>query len=172
MEILIFGVILVALMVYASTKLKKFTAAAFEAETIETDEFIVNKPDGFLHVINGNPNLVFESYSKDFGGPGAEEIRKATATLRVDVGRTIEHVLADRLPKDEASISDETEIVGEIRYRMIVAYLTSDGVGRRVHHKIAERDGKIYDFEVNTLSETTDDITRDIEAMITSFAVK
>ena len=51
MEILIIGSLIVALMVYASTKIKRSAAQAFEEETIETDEFYLVKPEGFLNPI-------------------------------------------------------------------------------------------------------------------------
>lgn len=172
MEILIVGGILVALMVYASTKLKRFTAEAFEAETVETDEFVVDKPDGFLHVIGGDRAYAFEAYSREFGGPGSEEIRQATAMLRIDTRRTVEHILQDRLGKDASVISDDNEMVNEMRYRVVIADVTKDGSAARVYHKIAESGGKVYDFEVRALSETTETITRNIETMIDSFAIK
>ena len=67
MELLIPGLILVALMVWASTRIKKNAAAAFDAEVIETESFSIRKPEGFLHVLNDDSGLAFRSYSKDFG---------------------------------------------------------------------------------------------------------
>jgi hypothetical protein len=57
MEILIAGVILVAFMAYASTRIKRSAAKAFEAETVETDQFVIQKPDGFLNVIKRRPAI-------------------------------------------------------------------------------------------------------------------
>ena len=54
-------------MVWASTRIKKTAAAAFEAETVETDDFVIKKSDGFLNVINGDPKYAFEAYSKEIG---------------------------------------------------------------------------------------------------------
>ena len=59
MEILIPGLILVALMVYVSTKIKKNAVDAFGEETITTDDFVLIKPEGFLHNLNGDPALLF-----------------------------------------------------------------------------------------------------------------
>jgi len=67
LAILIPGLILVALMVYASTRIKRVAAEAFEAETIETDEFAVEKPDGFLNILNRDPALALDAYSREFG---------------------------------------------------------------------------------------------------------
>ena len=48
MEILIPGLILVGLMVWVSTRIKRNAAKAFEREEIETAEFSLTKPEGFL----------------------------------------------------------------------------------------------------------------------------
>src|SRR5687767_8261126 len=53
MELLIPGLILVALMVYASTRIKRTAAAAFDRETVDTEDFIIQKPEGFLHNLHG-----------------------------------------------------------------------------------------------------------------------
>src|SRR5713226_4104201 len=95
MELLIPGLILVALMVYASTRIKKTAAVAFEPETIETDDFIIQKPDGFLNKINRDVQFEFEAYSKEFGGPGAEDFRQGTAHLRVYDGISTDQVVAN-----------------------------------------------------------------------------
>src|SRR5580765_1394277 len=95
MDLLIPGLILVALMVYASTRIKKTAAAAFEAETIETDDFVIQKPDGFLNVINGDPQFAFEAYSKEFGGPGAENFRQGTAHLKIYEGVSADQAVAN-----------------------------------------------------------------------------
>src|SRR6187402_2381934 len=83
MELLIPGLILVALMVYASTRIKKTAAQALEPESIDTDVFEIEKPDGFLSVINGDPELEFEAYSREWGSDGAESIRQARAEIRI-----------------------------------------------------------------------------------------
>lgn len=82
MEILIPGLLLVALMVYASTRIKRTAAEAFESESIAGDDFIIEKPSGMLTVINGRPDLLFESYSKEYGKGDAGEIRQVRAELR------------------------------------------------------------------------------------------
>mgnify|MGYP007097599700 CR=1 FL=1 len=48
MELLIPGLILVALMVWASTKIKRSAAQAYAAESIETEYFAIEKPDGLI----------------------------------------------------------------------------------------------------------------------------
>ena len=67
MELLIPGLLLVALMVYASTRIKRTAAEAFEPETIETDVFVLEKPEEFLNVINHDLALELQAYSREFG---------------------------------------------------------------------------------------------------------
>jgi len=84
MELLIPGLILVALMAYVSTRIKKSAARAFEAEQVTGDGFSLEKPDGFLVRTGGKAGLLFDAYSKDFGTTGgAENIRAAKAIVTV-----------------------------------------------------------------------------------------
>lgn len=171
MELLIPGLILVALMVWASTKIKKTSAAAFEAETIETDEFIINKPDGFLHVLNGDPQYAFESYSKEYGGEGAEDVRRATATVKVTTTSVKEEAMR-RLNAGNEKIDDRSEVIGERKYRLIETRAVASEIEYRNLFKIAERNGKTYVMTITAIAETTDEAMRDIEGMLDSFEIK
>src|SRR5688572_14747060 len=84
MEILIPGLILVALMAWASTKIKKRAADAFEAETIETDDYVLRKPEGFLHVV-GSETHEFEAYSRESYEEDNSQARRAT--IEIDILR-------------------------------------------------------------------------------------
>jgi hypothetical protein len=170
MELLIPGLILVALMVYASTRIKRMAAEAFEAETIETDEYTINKPEGFLTVINGDPKYAFESYSKEYGGAGAEEIRQGTAKLHIRDRIGHDDAIKELLGPDAVKLSDESEIVGGIKYRIIETKRSEKGVELRIQYKTAERSGMVYIFETARLSETTPEFARKIEAMLNSFS--
>lgn len=172
MELLIPGLILVALMVYASTKIKRTTARAFEAETVETDEFVVNKPDGFLHVLNGDPQYAFEAYSKEFGGPGAENVRRANVTVTVVAGSTVKEQAARRLNTGNQVIEDISEVIGDTKYRLIETRSAVNDVEYRNLFKIAERGGKVYVFTIVAIADTTDEAMRDIEAMLSGFELK
>ena len=172
MELLIPGLILVALMVYASTRIKKTAAAAFEAETVETDDFIIQKPDGFLNNLNGDPQFAFEAYSKEFGGAGAENLRLGTAKLRVYDDITIDEAVANLSNSGNEIVSDISEIVNEKRYRVIEAKRTEKGVEVCVFYKIAERNARVYEFEIAALAETTDEFMRKIETMLAGFELK
>ena len=172
MEILIPGLIIVALMVYASTKIKRTTAAAFEAETVEADDFVVRKPEGFLHVLNGDPQYAFESYSKEFGGSGAENIRRATATLTITNGSTVKDEAARRLNTGNQKVDDISEVVNDTKYRLIETRAEVNDIGYRNLFKLAERNGKAYVFTVTALADSDDEQMRAAEALLDGFELK
>ena len=172
MELLIPGLILVALMVYASTRIKRTAAAAFEAETIETDEFIIQKPDGFLNVINGDPKYSFEAYSKEFGGTGAEDFRQGRANLTVSNAETIDEAVSRIKDSGDEIVEDMTEVVGTKRYRVIETTRVEKAVKFRVYYKIAEKGSKICVFEGVRLADASDEFGRKIEAFVHSFELK
>src|SRR5262245_36415410 len=74
MELLITGMIRVALMVYASARIKKSAAMAYDEELIDTDEFSITKPEGFIIPTNGDGRFAFAAYSKEFGTDDADRI--------------------------------------------------------------------------------------------------
>lgn len=172
MELLIPGLILVALMIYASTRIKRSAARAFEAESIETDDFRLQKPEGFLNVIGGDPKYVFEAYSKDFGGDGAENIRLATADVVIKANTTVEAAHAEILNSGGEILDDHREKIGDAHYRTIVRKLAKDDMDFRILSKVAERGGKVFVFTTTVIAETTPDFMRNIEAMVNSFELK
>lgn len=169
MELLIPGLILVALMMYASTRIKKSAAKAFEAESVESEEFIIEKADGFLRVIGGDPRYAFEAYSKGYGGDGAEEFRQATATLTISPATA---PAAAVINGGEEIVSERTEVIGGIHYRIKETRRTIKGVEFYAISKIAEQNSKVYLFETMALIETTGEMMSTIEAMVNSFELK
>jgi hypothetical protein len=168
LTIVILGLILVALMVYTSTRIKRSAAAAFAAETVETDDFIIQKPDGFLNVIDPEPPHAFEAYSKGFGGP-RDSIRFATASLTVRTGTSIEEAIGDI---DDEVVSDIGEVIGERHYRVVEAKRKEKDLDFRVLHKLAEKGGSTYDLEMIVFDEIPDDFLHAAEAMLASFELK
>jgi hypothetical protein len=170
MEILIGGLILVALMAYASTRIKRSAAQAFAAETVETDEFVIQKPDGFLTVVNGDPQYAFEAYSKEFGTEDATEFRLGTATIKIMSASAD----ADTEIRDSGAeiISDINEIIGENHYRLVEAKRIKKDIAFRVLYKTAEAGAKKYVLEINALANAPDEFSRKIESMLDSFEIK
>ena len=172
MELLIPGLLLVALMVWASTRIKKTAAAAFEAETVETDNFVIQKPDGFLNVINGDPKFVFEAYSKEYGGEGAEDFRQGRINLTVREDRNVDEVVGELDGSDGKIMEDLAEVIGSTRYRLIDVKRLEKGVEFFVMYKLAEQDGKVYSLEAVRLAETSSEFARKIGVMVSSFELK
>lgn len=172
MELLIPGLILVALMAYASTRIKRTAAAAFEAETVETDDFIIRKPDGFLYVVNGDPQYAFEAYSQEYGGSGFENIRQATVSLTVVPGSTVDAEAAKRIDDGVTVIDDLSEVISERRYRVIETQVPVDGADYRNISKLAERRGNVYVLTATIVPNTTPEAGRGIESLVDSFELK
>lgn len=167
MELLIPGLILVALMVYASTRIKRAAAKAFEAETIEADSFVIEKPVGFLNVLNGDPGYAFQAYSKDFGTGETQDLRQATAMLTVTP-------LADDdgFAAEDEIVSERTEVIDGSNYKVREAKHTEKGVSFCTLSKTVERDGQLYRLEIKRLAETTPDLVRNTEMMVDSFKLR
>ncbi len=147
MEIFIFGVILVALMVYVSTKIKKVAAAAFERETIEAEDFTLSKPKGFIHPLNENSAFAFEAYTKDFGTDEAKDFRQARAKLRV-----ISALSFDAVCKH--------------------AKQSADVIKSKNFSENASQGQRIFLLEISVLQEHRIKFADEIAEMIESFAVK
>ena len=173
MELLIPGLILVALMVYASTKIKRTAKEAFEPETVETDDFVIQKPDGFLNKLNGDKQFSFEAYSREFGlASGAENFRMGTANLIVFDGKSIKKALAELSEMGDSIDTEQGEVVGEHHYRVIEATRSVKDIDFRVRYKMAEKGGKLYRFETVNLIEASEEFVRKVDSMLDSFGIK
>lgn len=170
MEILILGLILVALMVWASTKIKKTAAAAFEEERFETDEFTIIKPEGLLIPVRDDSPLVFEAYTKDFGRDDTAAFRHAVAEIRaVETGFDA----AVEAAKTAAShVGEELRSNGTGRACRLETEETEDGVVLDVFHKIIEIGQLAYHLRIAVLPEQKDAYQRSIEQMLDSFTLK
>lgn len=102
MEILVPGLLLVALMVYVSTKIKKKAAIAYEREIIHNDEFSIIKPEGFISPADGG-EAAFAAYSMEFGSGSGENVRRASAKVRLYRGERLESVVHRILGASEDS---------------------------------------------------------------------
>ena len=172
MELLIPGLILVGLMVYASTRIKRSAAKAFEAETVETDEFSIYKPEGFLNVINGDPGYAFEAYSKDFGTGPAAEFRLARAKMRIHKGTDLETAIASVKRAVSRIVSELAEVIGDAKCRLIEAEIEEKGVKFDAHYKLISKDNKTYEMQIVAVQETSGEFSRKIEEVLDSFSLK
>ena len=166
MELLIPGLILVALMVYASTKIKKRAAEAFEPESIETEQYTLQKPEGFLHVID-SPRHDFEAYSKDY----SDDDSSRRATIEVEILRdtdlkSVRESLRD--PSARFDVTEETENGCRIETEE-----AANESGLNVFYKLVDsRIGAIYRLRFAVLAKHEDEYLRRIEETLDSFTLK
>lgn len=149
MEILIIGGILVALMVYISTKIKKEAKLAYEQEIVETEDFRIVKAEGFIIPVKAESEFEFEAYSKDFGEEKGEDLNQCWAIVRKKDGIEfdIEILKSERTEKDATiKLYSKTLIIQDL-------------------HKSLE-------LEISVLSEYEDIYLERINLMLDSFTLK
>ncbi len=172
MELLIPGLILVALMVYASTKIKKNAARAYEQETIETPEFSVVKPEGFIYPVDYNEGLIFAAYSKEYGRDQTDSVRQASAEIRAFDDANIDDI-CERAKIDAVRVvSEDIGILNGAKSCVIATERIEGEITLDAIHKVVEGDGKIYQLTIVILPEYKKDYSRKIDEMLDSFALK
>lgn len=149
MEILIVGVIIVALMAYASTKIKNAAKRAYEQEIVETEQFTITKPEGFIIPIKEESEFVFETYSKDFGEDESGKFNQCWAFIR-----------EKEATEKKAEVSESEKI--------------EDGVTIKVFEKILlnQNLNKTYELEILVLPEYYEQYSDRIKLMLNSFSLK
>lgn len=109
MEILIVGVIVVAIMAYVSTKIKRAASEAYEQENVETEHFRLIKPEHFIIPVKDESEFAFEAYSKDYGEDLAENFRQSWAIVREKNGIEDEGVVEFERVEDNVTIKTFTK---------------------------------------------------------------
>ncbi len=176
MEIFFVGVIVVALMVYVSTRIKKSAAQAYEPETIDTKDFIINKPAGFINPINDDSAFAFEAYTKDFGTDEAKDFRQARAKLRVISALSFDAVC--KHAKQSADVIKSKNFSENASQGQRIFLLETEGSENDVpifsSWKIVEsrEQRKTYELQISVLQEHRIKFADEIAEMIESFAVK
>lgn len=148
MEILIVGGILVALMVYVSTRIKRAAAAAYGTEIIETEGFRLTKPEGFLYPLKDDSEYSFEAYSKEFGEDEAAKFYQAQIFVKTH--------------KDfaEANLN-----------RVIESHKTTDGVQTDIFRKVLSDGENFYVMDVEVLNEYREKYLERINQLLDSFTL-
>ena len=167
MELLIPGLLLVALMVWASTKIKKTVADAFETEFIETENYSLQKPDGFLHVIADEEHEL-KAYSKDFGEGDNTGVRQATIEIDVFPGSDLSSV-RDSVKNAAAGsqIISETANVCELNTDE-----TANEIAVSAFYKIVAAEEQVYRLRFAVLPEYVDDYLSRVEKTLDSFIIR
>lgn len=163
MELLIPGLILVAVMAYLSTRIKKRAADAFKAEPIDTDRYSFEKPEGFLHVI-GDKQHEFMAYSNEFGQDDDSRFRRATIELDVLPGTDVASV--------SEAICEAAESSNVRPENIIEADERANETEFRAVYKLIERDSSVYRLRFAVLAEHFDAYSGRIDDTIESFVTK
>jgi hypothetical protein len=167
MELLIPGLILVALMIWASTKIKRSAADAFKEEHIDGDGFAIDKPEGFL-VRASDGDFLFDAYSKEFGTGTADNIRAATAVVFSSDETINEAASLEQSRLENSDRSERFELAGN-HCIIVTGKLIRDGHTFNVSEKLLECSSRTLVLKIEVLSETSDDLARNIQRMLLSF---
>ena len=166
MELLIPGLILVAFMAWVSTRIKKRAAEAFEAETIETENYLLRKPDGFLHVLE-SPDHDFEAYSKEFD---EGDFRLRRSKIEVDVLRDTNLAAACDSLRGNATAATVTEDGGNA-----CRVETDESANEnpfKVVYKLVDTPRGIYRLRFVVLAKHAEDYLDKIDETLDSFTIK
>ncbi|MBE7515012.1 MAG: hypothetical protein HS105_00135 [Chloracidobacterium sp.] len=167
MELLIPGLIIVALMIYASTRIKRSAAKAFEGETIDASEYSIDKPQGFLNIVDPG-DVLLEGYTKEFGTGDAADVRLARYRLVLHGGAAVDEVIKGL----GLTQSGEIEVIGERRYITATKRTTAKGINVTETHKLVAAAAGVYDLRLSVMDDAGDDVRSRTDAMLESFRVK
>ena len=172
MELLIPGLILVALMVYASTKFKKSAARAYESETVDTPEFSITKPEGFICPVDHDEKLAFAAYSKEYGRDEKDVIRQASAEIRTFEDANFDEIREQAKIDSIRVVSEDIRMLNGAKCCVIESERIDNGVTFDSVHKIMAGTGKIYQLRISVLPEHKEDYSRKTDEMLGSFIIK
>ncbi len=174
MEILILGGILVALMVFVSTRIKKNSAKAFEREKIETEDYSIYKPEGFIMPVRFKSDFALEMYSKDKGEEKAGTINQAWATLKIFKKDNFAEICRRAKQTAAKIISEETARDGGLNYFFMHGTGAEETVGKEIFYKIIEdtKSGAIYELQSSVLNDYLETHSSKVSAIMQSFTVR
>lgn len=170
-DVLIIGLIIVGLMVYASTRIKRISKEAFEFERIETDDFVVEKPDGLLNVVAPREPLILDGYSRDFGEENASNVRKVQYSLVRRNGVDMAAAFRDIKSLGEV-VSDESLVVDGNKYRDVSLEFSVDNIDYRELYRLCGNADGTFVFKATMLRDAGDELDSAIGKMLASFQVK
>ncbi len=176
MEILIIGGVIVLIMVIISTQIKNSAARAFEREIVETADFRIVKPEGFMHPIRETSEYEFEAYSKEFGDNDERNFWRAQVYLSVSASSNFAAVCELAKQESEIILSEETfenAPVGE-KICLIESEKIDDEIKFYEFRKIVEshQQRKIYNLRIAVLKSFQEAYSGRIEELADSFSLK
>lgn len=171
MELLVPGLILVALMVWASTKIKRITAAAFEPEWVEMPLYSIYKPSGFLHVLNDESGLDFRAYSRDVESIGKRDFRVATIEVEVFESKDLESRIAEI--RRDFGVPSISKYLDGGENSAIIRLRRSDGAAEYADtRKIVSRGSRLIELRVAVLEQRADEFGSSVEEILDGFRPK
>jgi hypothetical protein len=173
MEILIIGGIVVLIMVFVSTQIKKSAAQAFDREIIETEDFSIVKPEGFMSPLRESSNYLFEAYSKDFGDRDERNVWKAQAYLSASADSNFAAACeAARLQAGEIT-SEETSENAQANEKICLIEsekIEEDAAFYEIYKIVESRSQrKIYELHIAILKAFRDEYSGKISELLNSF---
>lgn len=171
MELLIPGLILVALMVYASTKIKNSAAEAYEKEVIETDEIYIIKPADFISLVDPGEGLLFSARSKECGYDAAGDQSRASAQIKFIEATSPDDIivsLKESEQDNEIMIKDPVQI-GDEKYITAETFEIVSGIRSNVTYRWIESTKGVYELRVRVLEDHSDEFVSAVDTLIDSF---
>lgn len=179
MEILIIGGIVVLIMVIISTQIKKSAAQAFDREIIETEDFIIVKPEGFINPLRETSEYAFEAYSKDFGEKTERNVWRAQAYLSVLTDSDFAAACESAKQKTGKILSEQTlkNSADDEKICLIESEKTDeedDEIDFYEFRKIVEsrRQQKVYELRIAVLKAFREAYSEKINEMQNGFRLK
>ena len=173
---LLFLLLFITVLLFISSRIRRVANRAFDPEIIETPEFKINKPEGYLHPLNNDSGLPFEAYSRELGEKGGGRLRKSLVKMSVNDGLNFSKVLKSA-KQNADNIYSETipeKVPQGQKICLLEGYKTEDDIKRAVFHKIVEsrNQNKTYNLEVTVLEANEDEYIPKASELINSFTVK
>jgi hypothetical protein len=150
MEILIIGVILVAIMAYVSTKIKNAAKEAYNQENFENEYFTILKPEGFIIPVKVSSEFLFETYSKDLG----------------------EEIIEEEFYQCRATVTEKAGI--EVETELLETEESENGLSFKTFSKtlVNQNLKKSFNLKIFVLPEYQEKYTNEINLMLGSFTLK
>lgn len=176
MEIFLVGIVIVALMVFVSTKIKKSAAQAFVPEFIEKDEFTLTKPEGFMSPLEENFGYAFEAYSREYGEKKARNTWQAHAFLTVSENLNFDRE-CEKAKQSADKISSENFFANDLKTEKIFlleSQRNENDIQMIDFWKIVEsaKYKKTYNLQIAVLQSFREVYIDRINEMINSFHLK
>jgi hypothetical protein len=171
-------VIFVVVLLSVSSLVRRAAKLAFESETVETDEFSIVKPEGFISPVNDKSGYAFEAYSKDYGeGKAAGNLRQAQAF--VSVSKDADFADACGRAKQNAGEILSEEIAGKIclikgEDAPVTDEETLENASAYNFYKIIGDDArqKVYELKISVLHKFLAEYQSRVDEMLNSFRLK